>query len=100
MLLTGDPIDAERAERLGLVNRITEPGGAVAAAIALAARICENGPVAVRETMTFLTRLGAEYEQHGWELTEEAEQVIYTSDDTREGVTAFFEKRPPQWTGR
>ncbi len=100
MLLTGDPIDAERAERLGLVNRVTEPGDALAVAIALAARICENGPVAVRETMTFLTRLGTEYERHGWELTELAEQVIYTSDDTREGVTAFFEKRPPQWTGR
>jgi len=100
MLLTGDPIDAERAERLGLVNRVTEPGDALAVAIALAARICENGPVAVRETMTFLTRLSTAYEQHGWELTELAEQVIYTSDDTREGVTAFFEKRPPQWTGR
>jgi enoyl-CoA hydratase/carnithine racemase len=100
MLLTGDPIDAERAERLGLVNRVTEPGDALTVAIALAARICENGPVAVRETMTFLTRLSTAYEQHGWELTELAEQVIYTSDDTREGVTAFFEKRPPQWTGR
>jgi len=100
MLLTGDPIDAERAERLGLVNRVTEPGEALEVAIALAARICENGPVAVRETMTFLTRLSTAYEQHGWELTELAEQVIYISDDTREGVTAFFEKRPPQWTGR
>ena len=100
MLLTGDPIDAERAERLGLVNRVTEPGDALAVAIALAARICENGPVAVRETMTFLTRLSTAYEQHGWELTELAEQVIYTSDDTREGVTAFFEKRAPRWTGR
>lgn len=100
LLLTGDPIDAERAERLGLVNRVTEPGEALSVAIALAARICENGPVAVRETMIFLTRLSTAYEQHGWELTELAEQVIYTSDDTREGVTAFFEKRPPQWTGR
>jgi len=100
MLLTGDPIDAERAERLGLVNRVTEPGDALAVAVALAARICENGPVAVRETMTFLTRLSAEYEHQGWELTERAEQVIYTSDDTREGVAAFFEKRAPRWTGR
>ena len=100
MLLTGDPIDAERAERLGLVNRVTEPGGAVDAAVALGARIAEHGPVALRETMGFLTTLSAEYEAEGWRLTERAEHVIYTADDTREGVTAFFEKRPPRWTGR
>jgi len=100
MLLTGDPIDAERAERLGLVNRVTEPGAAVDVAVALAARIAEHGPVALRETMGFLTTLSAEYEAEGWRLTEQAEQVIYTADDTREGVTAFFEKRRPQWTGR
>lgn len=100
MLLTGDPIDAERAERLGLVNRVTEPGEALAVALTLATRICANGPVAVRETMTFLHRLDVEYDRRGWKLTELAEQVIYTSDDTREGVTAFFEKRPPEWSGR
>lgn len=100
LLLTGDPIDAERAERLGLVNRITAPGAALDAAIELARRICENGPVAVRETMAVLHDLRAEYEERGWELTARAEQVIYTADDTREGVNAFFEKRPPRWTGR
>jgi enoyl-CoA hydratase len=100
MLLTGDPIDAERGERLGLVNLVTEPGAAVDAAIALAARISENGPVAVRETMWFLTQLDAARERRGWELTEHSEQTIAAAHDTREGVTAFFEKRPPRWTGR
>ena len=100
LLLTGDPIDADRAERLGFVNRLTAPGEALPAAIALAQRICANGPVAVRETMGVIHGLTADYEQRGWELTARAEQVIASADDTREGVTAFFEKRPPRWTGR
>lgn len=100
LLLTGDPIDAARAERLGFVNQVTEPGGALGGALALAQRICVNGPVAVRETMKFLNGRRADEEARGWELTAVAEQVIYNSEDTREGVTAFFEKRPPQWTGR
>lgn len=100
LLLTGDAIDAARAERIGFVNRLTEPGAALDEAIALAARICENGPVAVRETMRVIGELRTEHEQRGWELTARAEQVIYTAEDTREGVTAFFEKRPPRWTGR
>lgn len=100
MLLTGDPIDVERAERVGLVNRVTAAGGAVEAAVALAARICENGPVAVRETMWFLSELVAAEERLGWELTDHSEATIHGAEDTREGVAAFFERRPPRWTGR
>ena len=100
LLLTGDSIDAMRAERLGLVNEITEAGGAVDAAVALAERICLNGPVAVRETMSFLADIGAADEVTGWDRTVGSEDVIRTAADTIEGVTAFFEKRPPQWTGR
>ena len=99
LLLTGDSIDAMRAERLGLVNEITEAGGAVDAAVALAERICLNGPVAVRETMSFLADIGAADEATGWDRTVGSEDVIRTAADTIEGVTAFFEKRPPQWTG-
>ncbi len=100
MLLTGDPITAERGERLGLVNEVTEPGGAVDAALALAARICVNGPVAVRATMTFLADFAAPDEARGWEHTEVATQKIFAADDTKEGVAAFFERREPRWTGR
>jgi enoyl-CoA hydratase/carnithine racemase len=91
---------AARAERLGLVNEITDAGGAVDAAVALAERICANGPVAVRETMSFLADMGAKTESAGWDRTIDSEAVIRTAADTIEGVTAFFEKRPPQWTGR
>ena len=100
MLLTGDPIDADRAERVGLVSRVVPDGQALDAAVALAARICDNGPVAVRETMWFLGQLVADDERAGWELTEHSEATIYAADDTKEGVTAFFERRPPRWTGR
>ena len=100
MLLTGDPIDADRAERLGLVNLLTPAGGALEAAVALAARICRNGPVAVRETMRFLEASDAADEAPGWTETVTSEAVIHAADDTREGVMAFFEKRQPEWTGR
>jgi enoyl-CoA hydratase/carnithine racemase len=100
LLLTGDPIDAERAERLGFVNRLVEPGRALPEAVELAQRICRNGPVAVRETMRLLDGLTVDDDARGWELTEVAERAIYAADDTREGVEAFFERRPPRWSGR
>ena len=100
ILLTGDPIDADRAERIGLVNRVVAPGAALDEAVALAERISRNGPVAVRETMRILDGLVAEEDARGWELTGVAEQAIYGADDTKEGVTAFFERREPRWTGR
>jgi enoyl-CoA hydratase len=99
ILLTGDPIDAERAERLGFVNRVVAPGTAADEAIALAQRICRNGPVAVRETMRILDGLVQGDDALGWELTAVAERSVYSSDDTKEGVAAFFERRQPRWSG-
>lgn len=100
LLLTGDPIDADRAERLGFVSRVVAPGAAVDEAVALAQRICRNGPVAVRETMRVLGAMVASDEELGWAETDHAEQVIRGAADTVEGVTAFFERRPPRWSGR
>ena len=100
MLLTGDRITAERGERLGLVNVLTEPGEAQATAVALAERICRNGPVAVRATMRFLTDYLAPDDALGWEHTDAAIATINGAADTREGVAAFLEKREPRWTGR
>ncbi len=75
LLLTGDPIDADRAERLGFVNRLVGPGEAVEEAVALAQRICRNGPVGIRETMRVLDGLVADDDVRAWELTREAEAV-------------------------
>jgi enoyl-CoA hydratase len=99
LLLTGDPIDAERAERLGFANRVVESGRAAEEAVALAQRICRNGPVGIRESMKVLNGLVAHDDVEAWRLTREAEAVIYAADDTKEGVAAFFERREPRWSG-
>jgi enoyl-CoA hydratase len=100
MLLTGDPISAERAEHLGLVNLVTEPGQALPAALDLAGRICANGPVAVREVMRVMGAVLADEEEVGWQATEAGQDVIQSSADAAEGKQAFFDKREPRWTGR
>jgi len=100
LLLTGEPISAERAERLGLVNQLCASGQAENEALTLAETICLNGPVAIRETMRFLRELDVADEPVGWAETVHSEDVIRTAADTLEGVNAFFEKREPRWSGR
>jgi enoyl-CoA hydratase len=99
MLLTGDPISAERAERLGFVNVLTEPGGALPAALELASRICANAPLAVRAALdVFSAEFGDEHES--WRRSHHAHEELLRTEDVREGVGAFFERRPPVWKAR
>jgi enoyl-CoA hydratase/carnithine racemase len=100
MLLTGDRLAPDRAYSLGLVNMVTEPGEAVESALRLAARICSVGPVGARASLRALERTVAERDEVGWEATTTATSAITGSDDIREGLAAFFEKREPRWTGR
>jgi enoyl-CoA hydratase/carnithine racemase len=99
IVLTGDPIDALRAERHGLVNAVTEPGGALDGALALAERICANAPVAVRQSLALLADSG-QSEETAWPLSDRAMAAVMASEDAAEGRQAFLEKRPPQWSGR
>ncbi|MEZ5279292.1 MAG: enoyl-CoA hydratase-related protein [Acidimicrobiales bacterium] len=99
MLLTGDPVDAPRLERLGLVNRLAEPGTAVAVGVELAERIVLNAPTSIRETLAVLGEIHADEEERGWAVTRTAQEVIMSSEDRHEGVSAFFEKRTPDWPG-
>jgi enoyl-CoA hydratase len=99
LALTGDPIDAERAADLGLVNRLAEPGGAVEAALALAAQIARNGPLALAATKEVLRRQRDWDEQAFWAEQARISDPVFSSNDAREGATAFAEKREPAWTG-
>jgi enoyl-CoA hydratase/carnithine racemase len=99
IVLTGDPIDAGRAERYGLVNAVTEAGAALDGALALADRICANSPVAVRQSLELLEKSVAT-DDRAWVRSDEAMAVVMTSEDAGEGRAAFLERRPPEWRGR
>jgi enoyl-CoA hydratase/carnithine racemase len=99
IVLTGDPIDADRAERCGLVNVVTEPGGALAGALGLAQRVCANAPVAVSQSLQLIEACGVS-EEESWSRTDEAMGVVMASEDAREGRAAFLEHRPPEWRRR
>lgn len=100
LALTGDPIDAERAHHLGLVNHLCQPGEALAAATDLARRVEANAPVAVRASRRVILAAVTEDEDAGWRLSGEAMAEAMSSEDMKEGLTAFIEKRPPSWKGR
>jgi enoyl-CoA hydratase/carnithine racemase len=100
LVLTGDPLSAERAERLGLVNVLCEPGRVLDEALALAERICANGPIAVRQSLRVLNESIEGADARAWEITADAMRVVTEAEDTREGVAAFLEKRLPRWQGR
>jgi enoyl-CoA hydratase len=100
MALTGDPISAERAYALGLVNRVTEPGEAVDAALELAAAIARNGPLAIDATKEILYRQADWDGEAFWREQGVLVEPVMSSEDAREGATAFAEKRDPVWKGR
>lgn len=100
MLLTGDSLPAERAERLGFVNQVTDPGGALAAAIELANRVTGNAPLAVREALAIVNAEVGGNEEPSWERSDAAHARLVASEDVREGIEAFFGRRAPHWQGR
>ncbi|MER7083891.1 enoyl-CoA hydratase [Saccharopolyspora kobensis] len=97
--LTGDPLTAEVAHAHGLVNRLTEPGEALAGARELAARVAVNGPLAVRATKQIVS--GAVRWTDAEAFAEQAaiSAPVFTSADAQEGALAFAEKRKPVWRG-
>lgn len=99
LTLTGDPIDAHRAGALGLVNKVVPAGQVLDEALAMAARIAANGPLGLQATKR-LVRLAAMAPDKVAALQTELQATVFSSEDAKEGATAFIEKRPPVWKGR
>lgn len=99
-ILTGEPIPAQRAYELGLVSRLAEPGAAIDEALALAGQITACAPLAIWESRKIV--LAAAYEDDATlkRMTNEALGRVMRSEDIKEGLAAFIDKRPPNWQGR
>lgn len=100
MLMTGDFIDAQEAYRLGLVNKVVPPAELMPAAEALANRICENGPLAVRVIKETAYRGMQMSLAEGIRLEEYISKSLMASEDSKEGAIAFGQKRKPEYKGR
>jgi enoyl-CoA hydratase len=97
--LTGETFDAARALELGLVNRVVPAGREVDEALALAEAIAANGPLAVRTVKRLVRRTTLQGGDAGWPRPSEI-GAVFSSEDAREGATAFAEKRAPRFVGR
>ncbi|GAA2118203.1 enoyl-CoA hydratase/isomerase family protein [Actinomadura napierensis] len=100
LLFTGEIVDAARAERIGLVSRVVDDDDVLTSAVELAARIAANPPLAVAALKRGLRRaLDPDWNDLGaWVSTTLGE--LFTTEDHREGVRSFLEKRDPHYVGR
>ena len=100
LVLTGDPIDAQEAHRLGLVQEVVPHKQVRQRARALADRVCENGPIAVRMTKEMTLRSRDMSLADGFRLYQEYGRVLMQSEDVAEGNAAFAEGRKPTFKNR
>ena len=100
MMMSGEPVDADTALRMGLVTRVVSGEQLLETAVAMAETICANGPLAVR-TVRSLVRSTTEVPlEYGQRIAAKEIAAVWSSEDQGEGMRAFLEKRAPVWTGR
>ena len=100
ILMTGNPVTAQRAYEFGFVNHVTKPGELMAKALELAQTICENAPLTVmaaKQMVYTATEMG---KSAALEAGRRIFEPVYQSQDAQEGPKAFAEKRKPNWQGR
>lgn len=103
MILTGDPIDAERALALGLVNALAPADRLLDAALSLAARIADNAPLSVQASKRMAQGIvdgSVAREDAAWKQNRLESCLVFSSEDSREGPKAFAQKRAPVWQAR
>ena len=99
LALTGEPISAVEAERLGLVTVLTQSGQAEATAREIAAKIAANGPLAVRVTKNIIVTQANWTDSSAFDWQRTVIEPVKASADAKEGALAFAEKRDPRWVG-
>jgi len=100
MAITGEPITAEAALDCGMLSELTEKGGALEAAVALAERVAQNAPLAVAASKSLIRAAASGIDEDAlWEMQIPLQKKVFASNDAKEGPKAFAEKREPNWTG-
>jgi enoyl-CoA hydratase len=100
LALTGDTMPAERFHELGVVNSLAEPGAAVEVALELAGRLAKNGPLALVASKQILQEQFDWSSAEMWEKQGAISGPVFASEDSKEGASAFKEKRDPVWKNR
>ena len=99
-ILTGEPFTAQRAYELGMVNHLVESEKATEGAMDLALRVCKAAPLAVWTSRKIVLAAATESDETLINMTNKEFGAVLNSEDTKEGLTAFIEKRTPNWQGK
>ena len=97
LLLTGERVNAHRVKEAGLLTSVVEPEALDATVAAYADALCQGGPEAVQRTKDLLRRVPMMTRDEAFAWTAELSSGLFTSAEAREGMTAFLEKRKPEW---